>query len=77
MSTNPGPGIDQHPMSTGFVTLTHLLQIFNMFGVRLPANSTDLGISEIFLAKHFQDENISDLGIISSLEFPKVLVKYT
>ena len=77
MSTNPGPGIDQHPMSTGYVTLTHLLQIFNMFGVRLPTNSTDLGISGIFLAKHFQDENISDLGIISSLEFPKVLFKYT
>ena len=48
MSTNPHPGIDYHPMSAGFVTLAHLLKIFNMLGVGLPTNSTDLGISEIF-----------------------------
>ena len=42
MSTNPNPGIDEDPISTGFISLTHLLQILNMLGIRLPANSTDL-----------------------------------
>ena len=41
----------QHPMSTCFVTLTHLLQIFKMFGVRLPANSTDLELCPLVVLK--------------------------
>ena len=42
MSAHPNPGIDQDPISTGFISLTHLLEIINMLGIGLPANSTDL-----------------------------------
>ena len=49
VSTNTNPGIDHYPISTGFVGLGHLLEIFNMLGIGLPANSADLQILERML----------------------------
>ena len=42
MSAHPNPGIDLDPISTGFISLSHLLEIINMLGIGLPAYSTDL-----------------------------------
>ena len=73
VSTNTNPGIDHYPISTGFVGLGHLLEIFNMLGIGLPTNSTDLHMVDL---RSDSPPSPSNLVCISGLEVPKVLVKY-
>ena len=51
MSPNPNPGIDQHPISTGFISLCHFLEIVNMLWIGLPTNRADLQIGDICFNK--------------------------
>ena len=51
VSANTNPGVDDHTISTGFVGLRHLLEIFNMLGIWLPTNGTDLQVLDLIHKK--------------------------
>ena len=48
MSAHPNPGIDLDPISTGFISLSHPLEIIDMLGIGLPANSTHLQVLDVY-----------------------------